>query len=127
MNQEQTNITTGKQIRHLRTQLGMTQEELAGELNVTRQALSNWERDVNEPDLNMLKKICFLFGVNMDDFAVYQDMDGNECYGMDAYTVEKIEKREEAWENMSQAEQSAWYQKYQNRTEKSDDTDAAKD
>ena len=59
MNQEQTNITTGKQIRHLRTQLGMTQEELAGELNVTRQALSNWERDVNEPDLNMLKKICF--------------------------------------------------------------------
>ena len=57
MNQEQTNITTGKQIRHLRTQLGMTQEELAGELNVTRQALSNWERDVNEPDLNMLKKI----------------------------------------------------------------------
>ena len=69
MNQEQTNITTGKQIRHLRTQLGMTQDELAGELNVTRQALSNWERDGNEPDLNMLKKICFLFGVNMDDFA----------------------------------------------------------
>lgn len=27
MNQELTNITTGKQIRHLRTQLGMTQEE----------------------------------------------------------------------------------------------------
>jgi len=70
LNQEQTNITTGKQIRHLRTQLGMTQEELAGELNVTRQALSNWERDVNEPDLNMLKKnFAFLFGVNMDDFA----------------------------------------------------------
>ena len=69
MNQKQTDITTGKQIRHLRTQSGMTQEELAGELNVTRQALSNWERDVNEPDLNTLKKICFLFGVHMDDFA----------------------------------------------------------
>ena len=52
MNQKQTDITTGKQIRHLRTQSGMTQEELAGKLNVTRQALSNWERDVNEPDLN---------------------------------------------------------------------------
>ena len=47
MNQKQTDITTGKQIRYLRTQSGMTQEELAGELNVTRQALSNWERDVN--------------------------------------------------------------------------------
>ena len=41
MNQKQTDLTTGKQIRHLRTQSGMTQEELAGELNVTRQALSN--------------------------------------------------------------------------------------
>lgn len=61
MNQEQTDITTGKQIRHLRTQSGMTQEELAGELNVTRQALSNWERDVNEPDLNTLKKFVFFW------------------------------------------------------------------
>ena len=69
MNKEQTDITTGKQIRHLRTQSGMTQEELAGELNVTRQALSNWERDVNEPDLNMLKKICFLFGGPMSRFS----------------------------------------------------------
>jgi transcriptional regulator with XRE-family HTH domain len=69
LNQEQTDITTGKQIRHLRTQSGMTQEELAGELNVTRQALSTWERDVNEPDINTLKKICFLFGVHMDDLA----------------------------------------------------------
>lgn len=34
MNQKQTDITTGKQIRHLRTQSGMTQEELAGKLNV---------------------------------------------------------------------------------------------
>jgi len=47
----------------------MTQEKLAEELNVTRQALSNWERDIHEPDLNMLQKICFLFGVHMDDFA----------------------------------------------------------
>ena len=69
MNQKQPDITTGKQIRHLRTRSGMTQEELAGELNVTRQALSNWERDVSEPDINTLKKICCLFGVHMDDFA----------------------------------------------------------
>ena len=69
MNQEQTNITTGKQIRHLRTQLGMTQEELAGELNVTRQALSNWERDVNEPDLKFSRATVYhLWVMAADDY-----------------------------------------------------------
>ena len=42
-----------------------------------------------------------------DGIAVYQDMDGNECYGMDAYTVEEIEKRTDNWDNMSQSEQDA--------------------
>ena len=32
MNQKQTDITTGKQIRHLRTQSGMTQEEVINSL-----------------------------------------------------------------------------------------------
>ena len=74
MNQEQTNITTGKQIRHLRTQLGMTQEELAGELNVTRQALSNWERDVNEDDCTrrrLIRTVCPLSSVSEPLYAVY--------------------------------------------------------
>ena len=84
MNQEQTDITTGKQIRHLRTQAGMTQEELAGKLNVTRQALSNWERDINEPDLNTLQKICFFFFFYMDDFAkeVIIKMETNMAIGL---------------------------------------------
>ena len=69
MNKDRTDITVGNQIRRMRTQSGMTQEELAGKLNITRQALSNWERNVNEPDFATLKKICFLFGVRMDDFA----------------------------------------------------------
>ena len=36
MNQKQTDITTGKQIRHLRTQSGMTQEELAHTIDCLR-------------------------------------------------------------------------------------------
>lgn len=55
-----------------------------------------------------------------DDIAVYQDMDGNECYGMDAYTVEKIEKRTDNWDNMSQSEQDAWYQEYQKQSQITD-------
>ena len=52
-----------------------------------------------------------------DGIAVYQDMDGNECYGMDAYTVEEIEKRTDNWDNMSQSEQDAWYQEYQKQSQ----------
>lgn len=55
-----------------------------------------------------------------DDIAVYQDMDGNECYGMDAYTVEKIEKRTDNWDNMSQSKQDAWYQEYQKQSQITD-------
>lgn len=69
MEKKQNDSTIGKKIRLLRTQSAMTQDDLARELNVTRQALSNWERDINEPDLNTLQKICLVFGVQMDDLA----------------------------------------------------------
>ena len=36
-------LTLGKRIRFLRTQAQLTQDDLAGKLNITRQALSNWE------------------------------------------------------------------------------------
>lgn len=62
--------TIGKKIRFLRNQAEMTQDDLAKELNVTRQALSNWERDINEPDLSTMKKICAIFGVQMNDLAM---------------------------------------------------------
>ena len=61
--------SVGEQIRYLRKQSGMTQEELGKELNVTRQALSNWERNVNAPDTDTLQRIGFLLGVHMDDFV----------------------------------------------------------
>lgn len=61
--------SVGEQIRYLRKKSGMTQEELGKELNVTRQALSNWERNVNTPDTDTLQRLSFLFGVHMDDFV----------------------------------------------------------
>ena len=60
-------LTLGKRIRFLRTQAQLTQDDLAGKLNITRQALSNWERDINLPDLDLLEKICTIFGVHMDE------------------------------------------------------------
>ena len=40
-----------EQIKKLRRDQGLTQEELAGKIHVTRQAVSNWENEKNLPDL----------------------------------------------------------------------------
>ena len=48
----------GKTIRVLREQKGLTQEELASRLFVTRQTLSNYENGRTRPDLEMLEKIA---------------------------------------------------------------------
>ena len=61
--------TLGQRIRFFRNQAGMTQEDLANELNVTRQALSNWERDIHTPDLGLVKRMCFILGIRMDELV----------------------------------------------------------
>lgn len=42
----------GHQIKDLRKKKGLTQEQFALKLNVTRQAVSNWENDKNLPTWN---------------------------------------------------------------------------
>ena len=43
-----------RNLKRLRRQKGLTQEELADKLHVTRQAVSNWERNQNLPELEVL-------------------------------------------------------------------------
>lgn len=56
----------GQKIKRLRKQSGMTQEDLADLLHVTRSAVSSWETGVRTPDIYMLRKIANLFGVSLD-------------------------------------------------------------
>lgn len=42
----------GQQIKDLRKKEGLTREQFALKLNVTRQAVSNWENDKNLPTWN---------------------------------------------------------------------------
>lgn len=48
----------GKRLRERRIALGMTQDELAARLFVTRQTISNYERGLSEPDLDMLLRLA---------------------------------------------------------------------
>lgn len=56
----------GKRLSELRKEKGMTQEELAKALNITRSALSLYEIGKRDPDSATLKKIADFFGVSID-------------------------------------------------------------
>ena len=56
----------GSNIRTLRMQAGMTQEELASRLNVTRQAVSGYERGRTDPDIDQLTELAGIFQVDLD-------------------------------------------------------------
>ena len=53
----------------LRKQKGLTQEQLAQSLGVTRVAVSLWESAKREPDLEMFRKLANVFDVSIDDLS----------------------------------------------------------
>lgn len=52
-------------IKNLRKERGMSQEELAIRLNVVRQTVSKWEQNLSVPDSDMLVKLAEVFGVTV--------------------------------------------------------------
>ena len=45
----------------------MTQMELADEMNISFQAVSNWERGNSMPDISKLPELAELFGITVDE------------------------------------------------------------
>lgn len=56
----------GNQIRKLRTQREMNQKQLASELNISISTLSNYEKEVHAPSIDMLIAIANYFEVSTD-------------------------------------------------------------
>lgn len=56
----------GEQLRGLRKQHGLTQEQLANALSCAKSTISQYENSINEPDLEMLTRIADFFGVTLD-------------------------------------------------------------
>ncbi len=59
-------MTMGEKLQLLRKSRGLSQEQLAAELDVSRQAISKWECGDSTPDLDKLRAICTYFGVTTD-------------------------------------------------------------
>ena len=57
----------GERIKSIRKKENLTQEQFAIKLNVSRQAVSNWENNKNLPDIGMLILMSNVFEVSLDE------------------------------------------------------------
>lgn len=69
-------MTFGERLRALRKERGMTQEEVAQRLSVSRQTVSKWEGDLTQPDLDRVVSLGKLFGVTADSLLTGEEQPG---------------------------------------------------
>lgn len=61
------NMSLGQRLMELRKEKHLSQEEVADQLNVTRQSVSKWETDQSTPDFDKILPICELFGITTEE------------------------------------------------------------
>lgn len=90
------NMSLGQRLMELRKEKHLSQEEVADQLNVTRQSVSKWETDQSTPDFDKILPICELFGITTEELItgekkVINNKDGNSTIIYD--TEENKQKR----------------------------------
>ena len=60
-------MTISKKIANLRAQKGISQEELAERISVSRQSVSKWEMGQALPQVDKIVQLCELFGITTDE------------------------------------------------------------
>ena len=61
------NLEIANRLQKLRKEKGYSQEQLAAELGISRQAVSKWERAESSPDTDNLICLAKLYGVSLDE------------------------------------------------------------
>lgn len=62
-------MTLGEKIKEQRKKLGYTQEALAERMDVSRQAVAKWEKNLSAPTAEKLIALSNLFGTSLDDMT----------------------------------------------------------
>ena len=81
--------TLGRRIARLRLARTATQERLAKELNVSPQAVSKWENDINYPDISLLPDLARFLSVSVDELLSGASASAQESVAAQEITVEK--------------------------------------
>ena len=85
-------MNLAEKILHLRKLNGMSQEELATKITVSRQAISKWELGESVPDTDNVIQLCKLFGVSAD-YLLNDDVGSDMDIPVVRKTQDKIKKK----------------------------------
>lgn len=96
-------MNLGNSLFHARKKCGLSQEEVAEKLGVSRQTISKWETDETIPDIYQSKKMARLYNVSLDSLIEF-DVELDEIQEIIEKTNENVEERID-WT-------SAWGKKY---------------
>ena len=69
---EQLNMIIGNNIKRIRQNKGVTQEQLGDSIGVSGQAVSKWENGSALPDIQVLPKLADYFGISIDELMGYK-------------------------------------------------------
>ena len=85
-------MTLGNSLFHARKKCGLSQEDVAEKLGVSRQTVSKWETDETVPDIRQSKKMALLYKVTLDELIDFEP-DVREIREMIDKTSEKTEEK----------------------------------
>lgn len=54
-------------LKNARKQCGLTQKQVATSLGVVESCYANWEQGRTEPNIEMLRKLCIIFDIGIDE------------------------------------------------------------
>ena len=85
-------MNLGNSLFQARKKNGLSQEEVAEKLGVSRQTISNWETDETLPDICQSKKLALLYHLSLDELIEF-DIDLKEIEQVIEHTSEETEKK----------------------------------
>lgn len=85
-------MTLGNHLYNARKKSGLSQEEVAGKLGVSRQTISKWELDETLPDIRQAKRLAVLYHLSLDELIDF-DIDVREIERVIENTSEETQKK----------------------------------
>lgn len=85
-------MSLGNSLFQARKKRGMSQEEVAEKLGVSRQTISKWELDETLPDIRQSKKLAVLYGLSLDELIEF-DIDVKEIQEVIDSTSEEVSEK----------------------------------